>query len=57
MAAGHHLKGRMEQKLNKPKRHLYLHKPPPQKRYSALSIGWVIFLVILAVRILSGLIK
>lgn len=49
----------MEKKDIKPKRHLYLHKPPPNKRY-AESIGGgalLVFLVILAIRILTGLIK
>jgi hypothetical protein len=49
----------MEQKEIKPKRHLYLHKPPPSKRYSE-AVGGVCFLVFLAlllIRILTGLIK
>lgn len=49
----------MEQKDIKPKRHLYLHKPPPDKRYAeaAFGISFLIFLGLLAIRILSGLIK
>jgi hypothetical protein len=49
----------MEQKEIKPKRHLYLHKPPPDKRYAEMvgGVSFLIFLVIVVIRILAGLIK
>lgn len=49
----------METKDIKPKRHLYLHKPPPNKRYAeaAGGISFLIFVGILVIRILAGLIK